>query len=138
MCVEMVWCVILSCHCRSRVTAPSEERKHHDCSLSPFASVWVRNADASAVSPANGSAHLVGGGGGGGDAAAALCCSKDHAHGHHHDQHHGPADAGAYVTLAVDFLHNIIDGIGCVGSADSLRLDVAQRDGIDTALPYDV
>lgn len=38
---------------------------------------------------------------------------------HHHDDHrdHGPADAGAYVTLAVDFLHNVIDGIGCVGSS---------------------
>lgn len=46
--------------------------------------------------------------GGGGDAA----CSKGD---HHHDHHdHGPVDAGAYVTLAVDFLHNLIDGIGCV------------------------
>eukprot|EP00903_Cladosiphon_okamuranus_P020521 g18838.t1 len=38
--------------------------------------------------------------------------------GHHHDDHHdhGPADAGAYVTLAVDFLHNLIDGIG-IGAA---------------------
>ncbi|CAM9804760.1 unnamed protein product [Ectocarpus sp. 4 AP-2014] len=48
--------------------------------------------------------------GGGGDAA----CSKGD---HHHDHHdHGPADAGAYVTLAVDFLHNLIDGIG-IGAA---------------------
>lgn len=41
----------------------------------------------------------------------------DH-HGDHHDDHdHGPMDAGAYVTLAVDFLHNVIDGIGCVGAS---------------------
>ena len=35
--------------------------------------------------------------------------------GHHDDHHgddHGDAEAGAYVTLAVDFLHNVIDGIG--------------------------
>lgn len=37
----------------------------------------------------------------------------DH-HGHHGDHHHGDAEAGAYVTLAVDFLHNVIDGIGWV------------------------
>ncbi|CAM9165736.1 unnamed protein product [Ectocarpus sp. 12 AP-2014] len=48
--------------------------------------------------------------GGGGDAA----CSKGDHHHEHHD--HGPADAGAYVTLAVDFLHNLIDGIG-IGAA---------------------
>ncbi|CAN0185904.1 unnamed protein product [Ectocarpus sp. 8 AP-2014] len=48
--------------------------------------------------------------GGGGDAA----CSKGDHHQDHHD--HGPADAGAYVTLAVDFLHNLIDGIG-IGAA---------------------
>ena len=38
----------------------------------------------------------------------------DH-HDDHHDDHHGDAEAGAYVTLAVDFLHNVIDGIGWVG-----------------------
>ncbi|CAN0112425.1 unnamed protein product [Ectocarpus fasciculatus] len=48
---------------------------------------------------------------GGGDDAA---CSKGNHHDHHDD--HGPADAGAYVTLAVDFLHNLIDGIG-IGAA---------------------
>ncbi|CAM9291338.1 unnamed protein product [Ectocarpus sp. 6 AP-2014] len=48
--------------------------------------------------------------GGGGDAV----CSKGDHHQDHHD--HGPADAGAYVTLAVDFLHNLIDGIG-IGAA---------------------
>ncbi|CAM9376269.1 unnamed protein product [Ectocarpus sp. 13 AM-2016] len=48
--------------------------------------------------------------GGGGDAA----CSKGDHHHEHHD--HGPVDAGAYVTLAVDFLHNLIDGIG-IGAA---------------------
>ena len=45
--------------------------------------------------------------------AGGTCNGGDHHH-HHHDDHHehGPADAGAYVTLAVDFLHNLIDGIG--------------------------
>lgn len=35
-------------------------------------------------------------------------------HGHHDHDDHGDAEGGAYATLMVDTLHNIIDGLGCV------------------------
>ncbi|CAM9818788.1 unnamed protein product [Scytosiphon promiscuus] len=61
--------------------------------------------------------------GGGGDLVCSKVDNHHHHHHDHHDDHHGPADAGAYVTLAVDFLHNVIDGIG-IGAAYAVGGDV--------------
>ena len=59
------------------------------------------------------------GGTGASDGQLGLAKAGDHDHPelhkhHDHHEHHEDAEAGAYVTLAVDFLHNVIDGIGCV------------------------
>lgn len=95
---------------------PLKRVNHHVCAFPPAgavctSAVFVRSLNPGASPGAgttNGSAVPA--------VAAAPCGSKDHAQQRDHHDHddHGPADAGAYVTLAVDFLHNVIDGIGCV------------------------